>query len=68
MRVINASDFTIGDKVVMKKKHPCGENSWTIIRYGADVKIRCNNCERTVMIPRYKFVNNVRNIIAKKEK
>lgn len=37
MLVIN-----IGDTVITKKPHPCGQNSWTVIRTGADVKLKCN--------------------------
>ena len=29
----------LGQIVVMKKKHPCGGNSWKIVRVGADVKL-----------------------------
>ena len=41
--------FEIGDIVITKKVHPCGNNSWTVVRTGADIKIKCNKCERTVM-------------------
>lgn len=47
MLVIN-----IGDTVITKKPHPCGQNSWTVIRTGADVKLKCNGCGRVVMLDR----------------
>ena len=28
----------------MKKSHPCGSLVWTVIRTGADIKIRCSGC------------------------
>ena len=31
--------YAVGDKVVMKKAHPCGANRWEVVRTGADVKI-----------------------------
>ena len=43
--------YTIGTKVIMKKQHPCGTNEWEITRVGADIKIKCLNCGRTVLIP-----------------
>ena len=38
--------YSIGDKVITKKKHPCGSDVWTVIRVGADVKIKCDKCGR----------------------
>ena len=35
-----------------EKQHPCGTNEWEITRVGADIKIKCINCGRTVLIPR----------------
>jgi len=54
------ADYAIGDKVQMKKKHPCGNDIWTIIRVGMDFRIKCNNCGRSVLIPRTKFEKSVR--------
>ncbi|NLN06759.1 MAG: DUF951 domain-containing protein [Firmicutes bacterium] len=54
------ADYAIGDKVRMKKKHPCGNDIWTIIRVGMDFRIKCNNCGRSVLIPRTKFEKSVR--------
>jgi len=52
--------FILNDIVVMKKPHPCGENRWKIVRYGADVKLECQKCKRIVMITRPKFIKNVK--------
>lgn len=54
----------IGSVVTMRKPHPCGENKWEIIRYGADVKLKCTRCERIVMIDRIKFLRNVKKILS----
>lgn len=48
-------EFNVGDIAVMKKKHPCGENRWEILRIGADFKIRCLGCGHIVMLTRGKF-------------
>ena len=42
----------IGDVVQTRKPHPCGSSEWTVIRTGADVKIRCSGCSRIVMLTR----------------
>lgn len=55
--------FYLGDIVEMKKQHPCGSNEWEVIRIGADIKIKCCNCSRIVMIPRSKFEKDVKKII-----
>lgn len=55
--------FEVGDVVEMKKQHPCGEKNFTIIRTGADVKIKCLNCERIIMLPRSKFIKGAKKII-----
>jgi hypothetical protein len=56
-------NFCLGDVVEMKKGHPCGANAWEIIRVGADIKVKCCNCSRIVMIPRSKFEKDVKKIL-----
>lgn len=55
--------FALGDAAIMKKPHACGENRWTIIRTGADVKIRCQNCGRIVMMDRAAFVRSCKRVL-----
>src|SRR5436309_2513665 len=43
----------------MKKAHPCGENRWKIIRMGMDIRIKCEGCDHSVMIPRREFDSKV---------
>lgn len=42
--------YAIGTKIKMKKKHPCGGEVWTITRNGADYKVKCDTCERQVLL------------------
>lgn len=56
-------DFALNDIVEMKKQHPCGENRWKIIRMGADIRIKCMGCDRSVMIPRSEFSKKMKKII-----
>ena len=55
--------IALGDVVQMRKTHPCGSNSWVIVRTGADVKIRCQGCGRTVMLDRAEFEKRVKKIL-----
>ena len=34
-------EIRLGDKVKMRKTHPCGSDEWTVIRIGADIKMKC---------------------------
>ncbi len=42
--------FTEGAKIIAKKNHACGGNSWTVIRVGADIKLKCDNCGRILIL------------------
>lgn len=57
-------NYKVGTKVIMKKQHPCGTNLWEITRLGADIKIKCINCNRTVLIPRIDFNKKLKKIIS----
>lgn len=57
-------EFNLHDIVEMKKPHPCGENKWKIIRMGADIRIKCVGCSRSVLIPRSKFVKRLKRVIS----
>ncbi len=48
--------------VQLKKKHPCGGDRWKIVRVGADVKITCLTCDRTVMLDRADFIKRIKRI------
>ncbi len=48
-------EYNVGDRVVTKKKHPCGGDVWQIVRTGADFKLRCETCGRVVMLSAEQF-------------
>ena len=52
----------------MKKVHPCGCSEFEIIRLGADIKIRCVNCDRVIMLPRVEFNKKIKKVINNEEK
>ncbi len=63
--MFNPKDFEVGDIVVMKKGHPCGENRWEIRRTGLDFKLKCLGCDRQIMMPRKDFAKRVKSKIEK---
>ena len=56
-------DIRIGDVLVMKKSHPCGEKRWQVLRVGADFRMRCLGCKHEIMVPRFKAEKNIRSIL-----
>lgn len=60
--------FALGDRVQMKKPHACGANDWDIIRTGADIKIKCNQCGRIVMMDRLDFIKRGKKLLPKEER
>ena len=55
--------FKLNDEVIMKKKHACQTNLWIITRNGADIKIRCKNCGREIMMDRLEFMKKLKKVI-----
>lgn len=47
----------------MKKPHPCGGNEWKVIRMGMDIRIKCQTCGRSVLLPRAQFEKDMRKVI-----
>ncbi len=56
------TNYSIGDTITMKKKHPCGVSAWTVDRVGADIGIVCQGCCRRIVIPRPDLAKRIRSI------
>lgn len=56
-------NIQVGDRVEMKKPHPCGGKSFEILRVGMDFKIKCESCGREVMVPRNKIEKNIKKVL-----
>lgn len=56
-------NYQLGSIVTMKKQHPCGNNEWEVTRCGADIKIKCLLCGRSIMLPRIDFNKKVKKVI-----
>ena len=56
-------DYKLNDIVIMKKPHPCGSNKWQIVRVGADIKIKCLNCGRTIMLERVEYNKKIKKVV-----
>ncbi len=59
--------FPLGTVVETKKPHPCGGVLWTVVRVGADYKIKCNACGRQVMLSPDELKKRVRRVVSEDE-
>ena len=59
-----AQEIRLGDVVLTRKQHPCGSSEWTVIRTGADIKIRCSGCRRIVMMDRETFLKRRKKVLS----
>ena len=55
----------VGDVIQSRKSHPCGSDKWTVIRTGADIKMKCNGCGRIVMLDRDSFLRRRKAVLTR---
>ena len=55
----------VGDVITTRKPHPFGSAEWTVIRTGADIKIRCSGCGRIVMLDRDSFLRRRKAVVSR---
>ena len=56
-------EIYVGDVVRMRKPHPCGSDEWRVVRLGADIGIKCQKCQRRVLLPRSTFERRVKTFV-----
>ncbi len=59
--------FSSGDRLVMKKKHPCGADVFVVLRTGSDVRVSCSGCGRDLTFPREALEKMIKKVIAASE-
>ena len=55
--------FSVGDTLIMRKPHPCGDNRFKVARTGSDIRIICLKCSRDVTVERLKLEKNIKTVI-----
>ena len=60
-------EIRIGDIIKTRKPHPCGGDEWTVLRTGADIRIRCNTCGRLVLLDRETFLKRRKALVSRPE-
>lgn len=58
-------DIQLDDVVQMRKPHPCGGDTWRVIRLGAEIGIRCLTCDHKVLLRRSTFERRVKRFVAR---
>ena len=60
-------DIRVGDVLTMKKPHPCGGNTFEVLRIGMDFRLRCIGCGREFLAPRLKIEKHIRTVTRKED-
>lgn len=55
--------LTLGSRIEMKKAHPCGAKVWTVVRTGADFKVKCEGCGRVIMLAHDELKKRMKRLI-----
>ena len=45
-------ELRTGDRLLLRKAHPCGGSAWRVVRLGADIGLVCETCDRRVLLER----------------
>lgn len=53
-------ELNIGDRVKLRKPHPCGGYEWKIVRLGADIGLECETCNHRVMLSRRELAHRLK--------
>jgi len=49
---VPAVDLRIGDRLALRKAHPCGSREWRVTRLGADIGLLCDGCGHRILMDR----------------
>ena len=63
MTEMNNIILKVGDKLQMKKKHPCSSDIFTVMRVGSDVRIVCAGCGRDLTLSRVSLEKMIKKVL-----
>lgn len=58
-------EFRLGDRVRLRKAHPCGGVNWTVVRLGADIGLVCETCGRRILLARATLEHRMKSFLAR---
>ena len=47
-----AVELVIGDRLELRRPHPCGSRAWRVVRLGADIGLVCEGCGHRILMDR----------------
>lgn len=56
-------DIFYGDVIQTRKPHPCGGDTWRVVRVGSDIGLRCLTCDRKVFLPRATLERRIKRFV-----
>lgn len=56
-------EMKLNDICIMRKKHPCKNDRFVIVRVGMDVKFKCENCGKEIMMSRKNAEKAIKKIL-----
>jgi hypothetical protein len=59
------ADLALGERVRLRKPHPCGSTDWVVVRLGADIGLKCEGCGRRVLLPRSEAERRIKTILSR---
>jgi hypothetical protein len=48
--VASPLELRLGDRLRLRREHPCGSRDWEVVRLGADIGLVCAGCGRRVLV------------------
>jgi hypothetical protein len=60
-------EIKVGDIVRLRKPHPCGSYEWEVVRVGADIGLKCLNCQRRVLLTEDVFRRRVKKFVSRSD-
>lgn len=55
----------VGDRLRLRKPHPCGNYDWVVVRLGADIGLRCEKCGRRVLLSRAEVERRTKQVLSR---
>lgn len=60
-------EIALGDRVRLRKAHPCGGFEWEVVRLGADIGLVCLTCGHRVLLTRRELARRMKTLLPKEE-
>ncbi len=61
-------EIALGDRVRLRKAHPCGGFDWEVVRLGADIGLVCLTCGHRVLLTRRELARRMKALLPKEGK